>query len=177
MLYHQFNTFIIVLLSYKSIIYKSPSLWYFPITSEHPTIQQHCKVSQYSEYFICKETKLTVPKSILYQHTAKYPDIANILSERRKYWQCNTFTSVLLSDKSIIKTFNKPLIFYQFQSNIQPIIHQYSDLLSILDHIPAQNSTSLWSYINFGSIYSKCLHSTLTNSNSFFIRSIKNMMP
>ena len=58
---HQFNTFTSVLLSYKSIIYKSSSLLYFPITLEHPTSQQHCKVYQYSEYFICKDAISTVP--------------------------------------------------------------------------------------------------------------------
>ena len=126
---HKFNTFTSVILSYKSIIYKLPSLWYFPISSEHPTSQQHYKVSQYSEYFIWKETRLTVPKSIIHQQTASCLVIVNILSTRRQDKKWNTFTSVLISDKSIIKSFNKPLIFYQFQINIQPKIHQASDIL------------------------------------------------
>ena len=50
------------------------------------------------------------------------------------------------------QTFNKPLIFYQFQRNIQPRIHQASDLLSISEHYPPHNSTSLWFSINFKSI-------------------------
>ena len=50
--------------------------------------------------------------------------------------------------------FNKPLILYQFQNNIQPIIHQASDLLSISENYPAQHSTSLWSSINFRAKYS-----------------------
>ena len=35
--------------------------------------------------------------------------------------------------------FNKPLIFYQFQSKIHPSIHQASDLLSISEHYPVQH--------------------------------------
>ena len=50
--------------------------------------------------------------------------------------------------------FNKPLIFYQFQGNIEPIIYQASDLPSISEHYPAHHSTSLWSYINLRAIYS-----------------------
>ena len=129
---HQFNAHTSVLLSYKSIIYKSSILWYFPITSEHSTSQQHRKVSRYSESFICKETRLIAPKSIIRQHTARYIDIANLLSARRQYLQCNTFTSVLLSDKSIIKSPNKPLIFYQFQSNILKMFTLYSDKLQLI---------------------------------------------
>ena len=68
--YHQFKNFTSVLISYKLIIYKSPSLWYLPIPSEHPTSQRRCKVSRYSEYFICKETILTV-KNQLYINTLK----------------------------------------------------------------------------------------------------------
>ena len=37
------------------------------------------------------------------------------------------------SDKSIINKLNNPLIFYQFHSNIQPIIQQASDIISILE--------------------------------------------
>ena len=81
---HHFNTFKIVLLSYKFIIYKSSSLWCLPITSEHPTSQWHCKVSRYSEYSIRKDTILTVPKSILHQRNARYFYMVNILSAKRQ---------------------------------------------------------------------------------------------
>ena len=49
--------------------------------------------------------------------------------------------------------FNKPLLFYKFQSNIQPIIHKDSNILSISEHYPSQHSTSLWYYISFRAIY------------------------
>ena len=53
-------------------------------------------------------------------------------------------------------SFINPLIFFQFQSIIQPSIQQASYLLS-----------------NAEQYNQKCLHSTLTNSNSFFIHEIK----
>ena len=67
-------------------------------------------------------------------------------------------------ENSIIKSFNKPLVFYQFQSNIQHNIHQDSVILSISEHYISQHSTSLWYSINFRSIhnptnpyYSQCI--------------------
>ena len=50
--------------------------------------------------------------------------------------------------------FNKPIIFYKFQNNIQPSINQASGILSISEHYIAQHSTSLLYYINFRAIYS-----------------------
>ena len=82
---HKFITFTSVILYWKLIIHKSPSLWYFPITSEFPTSQQHFKVIHYRKPFIRKETRLTAPKSILHQHTAMCLVIVNILYARRQY--------------------------------------------------------------------------------------------
>ena len=69
--------------------------------------------------------------------------------------------------------FNKPLVFYQFQRNTQPRIHQTSDFISTSDHYTSQHSTSLLYSNNFRSLYSKCLHSNLTKSNSFLIHSLR----
>ena len=105
-----------------------------------------------------------------------------ILSARIQYHHFNTFTSVLLSYKLIIyrsqqhstslwyyinfraiyiPAFNKPLIIYQFQSNINPIIQQASDPLSISEQYIAQNSTIIWSSINFRAIYSSWFNKLL----------------
>ena len=81
--------------------------------------QQHYKVSRYSGSFICNNTRPTVDN----------------------FHMCSTFLQ--FDYLQTTTAFNKPLIFYQFQSNIQPIINQASDLLSILEHYPAQHSTSI----------------------------------
>ena len=89
---------------------------------------------------------------------ARCPDIVDIfickdtISLVQHFHKCSTFLQV--DYLQIATAFNKPMILYQFQSIIQPIIHQASDLLLISEHYPDQHSTSLWSSINFRAIYS-----------------------
>ena len=105
--YHQFNTFKIVLLSYKSVIYKPQSLWYFPITSEHITIKQNCKVYWYRKYFIFKYTILTV------QHFNKW----------YTFWQVNNqiiqqASDILsISDQYIVQ--NSPSLWSSIDSSME----------------------------------------------------------
>ena len=51
-------------------------------------------------------------------------------------------------------SFNKHIILYQFQSNMQLIVQKVFDIISISDQYKAQHSTSLWLSINFRTIYS-----------------------
>ena len=91
----------------------------------------------------------------------------DLLSTRIQYNQfntiikCSTFVQV---DYIQIKTeFKNPLIFYQYQISIHPIIQQAYYILLTSEQYKHQYLTSLWYYINLGSIqpnifYSLCLH-------------------
>ena len=57
--------------------------------------------------------------------------------------------------------FNKPLIFYQFQSIIQPSIHQSFGILSISEQYTSHNPSILWSYINFRALSSPAFNKPL----------------
>ena len=112
-----------------------------------------------------REKNLQLTELQLYTNNiARSLGIVDIFSAVRKYHQLNTFTSFILSYKSIIyksssiwysinfrsiysPTFIKPLIFYQFQSINQIIIQQASDILSISGQYTAHHSSSLWSFI------------------------------
>ena len=49
-----------------------------------------------------------------------------------------TLLTSVNSDKSTINKFKNPLIFFQFHSNIQPIIQQASDIISFLEQYATQ---------------------------------------
>ena len=99
--------------------------------------QQHLKVSRYSGYFICKDTRSSV------QH----------------FHKCYTFLQV--DYLQITPAFNKPLIFYRFQINLNPSIQQASYRMSISEQYTAQYSTILWLSINFRAIYSPSFNKPL----------------
>ena len=115
---------------------------------------------------LMKETQVVVSKRfawIIYKYwssiqfytnnIARFLGIGVILSSRRQYHQLKTLikcpTFLQVKYLQITTAFKKPLIFYQFQSNIQPSINQASGILSISEHYPAQHSTSLWPSMNF----------------------------
>ena len=144
--------------------------------------QQHRKVSRYSGSFIFKKTISSVKNShqVSYFFTSKVSPNHNsiqqasyLLSISEQYTaQYSTSLIYFINFRAIYSpVFNKPLIFYQFHSNIQPRIKQASDLLSISKKYTAHHSTSLWYSINFRAIYSpkikyssKFLHSLMKNS-------------
>ena len=123
--YNQFNNFTSVLLSYKSIIYKSPSLWS-------------------SINFRAIYGTTFIKPSIFYQFQSNtwhnIHQASDILSISEHYPdQYSTSLCSYINFRVIDgTTFITPPIFYQFQSIIQTRIHQASDLLSILDHYPSQ---------------------------------------
>ena len=140
--------------------------------------QQHRNVYRYSGSFIYKETRSSVqhfnnfstPLQVNYlKITLKYQpiyipnkfsvpivpiEIINIVPP-------NPPISYYLKNMTSTTAFNKPLILYQFQSNIHPIINQDYNILSISEHYPAQNPTSLWSYINFRSLSTPAFNNPL----------------
>ena len=118
------------------------------------------------EQTICDNNLQLTELQFYINNVARCLGIVDLLYSRIQYHQFNTFTSVLLSYKSIIykspslwssinsrviyiPNFIKPLIFYQFQSIIQPSIQQDSGLLSISEQYTSQPLSSLWYSINF----------------------------
>ena len=115
-------------------------------------------------------------KSDFYNIIQQASNILSILKQYTDQHSSSFWSSINLRALSR-PSFNKTMIFYQFNIKKNPSIKQASDLLSISEHYIAQHSTSLWSSINFRVIYSTFLHSTLEKPNSFLIRSIQNMKP
>ena len=116
--------------------------------------QQHRKLSRYSGSFVCKETRSSVehfhkcstllqvdylqitkqdqPIYIPHKHSGPTDPIETIgiLPPTPPIFS-------YLKKSEPTTAFNKPLILYQFQINIQPSIHQASGLVSISEHYPA----------------------------------------
>ena len=165
-------------------------------------------MSRYNVYFICKDTRLSVQHfhkcytllQVDYlQITQQASDLLSISEKYTSQHSSSLWDSINFKVLSS-PAFNKPLIFYLFQRNLQPIIHQASGIISLSEHYTFR-ALSILAFIKplvlyrFQSIIQtsirqasdvlsileqytqKVLHSTLKKSNSFLIHSIQNMKP
>ena len=120
-------------------VYQNFYLQGYNINSEKiNSTSTHCKVYWYSEYFICEYTILIVKHfhkcstfwKVNNQSIQQASDLLSISYQYTAQHSSSLWSSVNFRALSR-PSFQKPLIFYQFHINIQPTIHQASDLISI----------------------------------------------
>ena len=128
---HEFNTSTSVLLSYKYIIYKLSSLWY-SINIRAIYIPTFIKPVIFYQFQIIIQPRIHQVSNIL-----------SILENFPAQHSPNLWYSINIR-VIYSPSFIKPMIFYQFQSIIQPRIHQASDLLSASEQYTQNVYTLLW---------------------------------
>ena len=134
------------------------------LSTNHPTISTNLYSPQtlWTNSLIENIDILPHVRPILYYLTKSIPDnitqqASDILSFSERYTaqHSSSFWYSINFRALCSPAFNKPLIFYQCQSKIQPSIHQASGILLIPEHYPSQHPTNLLYPIKVIAIYSK----------------------